>query len=134
MFNSKSKNAIDDTPSGGTTVVSAGATVTGNIASNGDIRIDGTVSGNIDAKGKVLIGPEGQVQGDIKAAQTDILGKVTGIINVTDLLQLRSKAIVNGDIYAAKLQIEPTVTFNGQCHMGANVVAINVEKPLAVNQ
>lgn len=134
MFNSKSKNAFDDSPSGATTIIGAGTAITGNIDSTGDIRVDGKINGNVKAKGKILIGPDGSVEGDIAGEQIDILGKISGIINANDMLQLRGKAIINGDVYAGKLQVEPTVTFNGKCHMGANVVALNTEKSMAVNQ
>jgi len=79
-----------------------------------------------------IIGAGTIIVGDIEKA--DILGKVSGKIKVKDLLLLRGNANVHGDIYAGKLQIEPTVSFNGQCHMGANVVDINNEIISAVNQ
>ena len=100
----------------------------------GDIRIDGTLVGNLSSTAKVLVGTEGVIQGNLRAEQADILGKVTGEVKVKDLLQLKQKCIVQGDIYTGKLQVEPSATFNGNCHMGANVVEINVERPLAVNQ
>ncbi len=134
MFNSKNKNNFDETPPSATSIIGAGTVIAGNIESNGDLRIDGKVIGNITAKAKILIGPEGVIEGDIFGQQADILGKASGVIKVNDLLHLRGKAIINGDIYAGKLQIEPTVTFNGQCHMGANVVALNAELLNAVNQ
>jgi cytoskeletal protein CcmA (bactofilin family) len=134
MFNSKSKNSFDDSPSGAISIIGGGTTITGNIDSTGDVRVDGKINGNVKAKGKILIGPDGIVEGDIAGEQIDILGKITGVISANDLLQLRGKAIINGDVYAGKLQVEPTVTFNGKCHMGANVVALITEKPLAVNQ
>jgi cytoskeletal protein CcmA (bactofilin family) len=134
MFNSKSKNSFDDSPSGGISIIGAGTTITGNIDSVGDVRIDGKIIGNINAKGKILVGPDGVVEGDIVGVQIDILGNVSGVIKVNDLLQLRGKAIINGDVFAGKLQVEPTVTFNGKCHMGANVVGLNAVKALAVNQ
>ena len=135
MFNSKSKNAFDDASTSANTIIGAGTTITGNISSNGDIRIDGTLIGNLTAKAKILIGPEGIVEGDLECMQADILGKVVGKIKVKDLLNIRGKATLQGDIYAGKLQIEPTATFNGQCHMGANVVELNAERSAAaVNQ
>jgi cytoskeletal protein CcmA (bactofilin family) len=134
MFNSKSKSSFDDSPSGGTTIIGAGTAIAGNIDSTSDVRVDGKIAGNIKAKGKILIGPEGNVEGDIAGEQIDILGKITGVIHANDLLQLRGKAIINGNVYAGKLQVEPTVIFNGKCHMGANVVELNAEKALAVNQ
>ncbi len=122
MFNSKSKSSFDDSAASATSIIGAGTTITGNVQSNGDIRIDGTIKGNLVAKAKILIGADGVIEGDIDGKQADILGKVTGKIKVADLLYLHGKAIVDGDIYAGKLQIEPTASFNGQCHMGANVV------------
>jgi cytoskeletal protein CcmA (bactofilin family) len=121
MFNSKSKSSFDETKAGSTSIIGAGTTITGNIQSNGDIRIDGVLKGNLIAKAKILIGADGVVEGDIDGKQADILGKVCGKIKVADLLYLHGKAVVDGDIYAGKLQIEPTAAFNGQCHMGANV-------------
>jgi cytoskeletal protein CcmA (bactofilin family) len=131
MFNKK--GSFEESNIGANTIIGAGTTITGDLSSNGDIRIDGILKGNLDAKAKVLIGPEGVVEGDIHGAQADVLGKVIGKIKVKELLHLRGKATLNGDIYAGKLQIEPTVTFNGQCHMGANVVELNSERAAAVN-
>ena len=134
MFNSKSKTSFDETATGGNTIIGAGTSITGDIESRGDIRIDGILKGNLIAKAKILIGPDGVVEGDVNGQQADVLGKVTGTISVHELLYLRGKAILQGDIYAGKLQIEPTVTFNGQCHMGANIVELNAERANAVNQ
>ena len=135
MFNSKAKNSFDDAPTGANTIIGAGTAITGDINSNGDIRIDGSLTGNLTAKAKILIGPEGVVEGDINCQQADVLGKVVGKIHVKDILNLRGKATVNGDVFTGKLQIEPTVTFNGHCHMGANIVDLNQERPnAAVNQ
>ena len=69
-----------------------------------------------------MIGSSGVVEGDIFGNLADIVGKTSGTIKVKELLQLRGECVVNGNIYAGKLQVEPSATFNGQCHMGANVV------------
>ena len=105
----------------GTTLISAGTSLKGDISSNSDLRIDGTIVGNISCSSKIVIGASGIVEGDITGNQADIVGKVSGNIKTKDLLQLRGDCIVNGNVYAGKLQVEPTATFNGQCHMG-NVV------------
>ncbi|MBS1511475.1 MAG: polymer-forming cytoskeletal protein [Bacteroidetes bacterium] len=134
MFNSKSKSTSGETTAGSTSIIGAGTVITGSIHSNGDIRIDGTVKGNLSAKAKVLIGADGVIEGDIEGNQADILGKVTGKIRVTDLLYLHGQANVDGDIYAAKLQVEPTASYNGKCHMGANVVELLPERASVVNE
>ncbi len=101
----------------GATLISAGTTLKGDVSSNGDLRIDGTIIGNITSTAKIVIGSSGTVEGDVNGNQADIVGKVSGNIRVKDLLQLRAECEVTGNIYAGKLQIEPTATFNGQCHM-----------------
>ena len=66
-----------------------------------------------------MIGANGVVEGDITGNQADIIGKVTGNIRAKDLIQLRGESAVTGNLYANKLQIGPSATFNGQCHMGS---------------
>ena len=102
----------------GTTLIGAGTTLKGDISSNSDLRVDGTIVGNITSNAKIIIGATGNVDGDINGTQADIVGKVSGNIRVKELLQLRGDCVVSGNIYAGKLQIEPSATFNGQCHMG----------------
>ncbi len=109
----------------GTTLIGAGTTLKGDISSNSDLRIDGTVIGNIQSNAKIVIGANGIVEGDISGNQADIVGKVSGNIRAKELLQLRGDCEVTGNLYAGKLQVEPTATFNGQCHMGSNVVEMN---------
>lgn len=115
----------EKTNGGGATLIGAGTTLKGDISSNSDLRIDGTVIGNIKCTAKIIIGNSGIVEGDIMGNQADIVGKVSGNIHAKELLQLRGDCKVTGNLYAGKLQIEPTATFNGQCHMGANIVEMN---------
>jgi cytoskeletal protein CcmA (bactofilin family) len=124
MFNGKTKSDMPGEVSVGTStsLIGAGTAMKGDITSNGDLRIDGTLVGNIHCSAKVVIGAGGVVQGDINGQQADIMGKVTGTIKVKDLLQLKGGSHLNGNIQAAKLQIEPAANFNGECHMTAPVV------------
>lgn len=102
----------------GATLIAAGTTLTGDMKSSGDLRIDGTVIGNVYSAAKIIIGTSGLVEGDIVCNQADITGKITGNIRAKELLQLRGDSLVKGNVYTGKLQVEPTATFNGQCHMG----------------
>ena len=115
----------EKTNGGGATLIGADTTLKGDISSNSDLRIDGTVHGNITSSAKIIIGNGGLVEGDISCNQADIVGKVSGNVRSKELLQLRGECVVTGNLYAGKLQVEPTATFNGQCHMGANIVEMN---------
>jgi cytoskeletal protein CcmA (bactofilin family) len=127
MFSNKNKTEMQQTTTSGngTTLISAGTTLKGDISSNSDLRIDGTIIGNIQSSSKIVIGSSGVVEGDISGNQADIVGKVTGNIRAKEILQLRGECVVTGNLYAGKLQVEPSATFNGQCHMGANIVEMN---------
>lgn len=122
MFNAKSRETRSTEKTNGTgsgtTLIGSGTTLKGDISSNSDLRIDGTIIGNIRSSAKIVIGASGVVEGDIEGNQADIVGKVSGNIKVKDILQLRGDCVVSGNLYATKLQVEPTATFNGQCHMG----------------
>jgi cytoskeletal protein CcmA (bactofilin family) len=119
MFNNKSKSETAETavPTGSASLIGSGTTLKGDITSSGDLRIDGTLVGNIICSSKVIIGANGVVEGDVSGVTADIMGKVSGTIKVKELLQLKSNCQVNGNIHSAKLQIEPAANFNGQCHM-----------------
>ena len=137
MFNTKNKTDMQPEKTNGngngTTLIGAGTTLKGDISSSSDLRIDGTVIGNIQSAAKIVIGANGVVEGDISGNQADIVGKVSGNIRAKELLQLRGECEVNGNLYAGKLQVEPTATFNGQCHMGTNVVEMNtLNEPQAI--
>jgi cytoskeletal protein CcmA (bactofilin family) len=119
MFNSKSKSETTESvvPTGSASLIGSGTSLKGDITSSGDLRIDGTLVGNIICSSKIIIGANGVVEGDISGQQADIMGKVSGTIKVKELLMLKSNCQVNGNLYSAKLQIEPAASFNGQCHM-----------------
>ena len=136
MFNTKNKTdmTLEKTNGNGATLISAGSTLRGDISSNSDLRIDGTVIGNIQSSAKVIIGGSGVVEGDVVASQTDVSGKVTGNIRAKELLQLKGESVVVGNLYAGKLQIEPSATFNGQCHMGANIVEMTMNEQQAATR
>jgi len=120
MFNNKSNVMSNEKTNGGngTTLIGAGTILRGDISSNSDLRIDGTIVGNVSSSAKIVVGASGNVEGDISGNQADIVGKVSGNIKTKDLLQLRGDCVVNGNVHAGKLQIEPTAVFNGQCQMG----------------
>lgn len=132
MFTSKTKTT--ETPVGSTTIIGAGTVITGDIESSGDIRIDGKLIGNLSSKAKVLIGQDGIVEGDIIGQQADVMGKITGKIKIYELLQLRGKSNVSGEITTGKLEVEPSASFNGSCQMGANVVELTAELGNVVNK
>jgi cytoskeletal protein CcmA (bactofilin family) len=98
-------------------LISNGTDITGDIKSNGDIRIDGTLTGNLNTKGKVVIGPTGKVAGEVICKNSEVSGIVEGKITVGQLLNLKASSKILGDIVTSKLSIEPGAKFSGTCKM-----------------
>lgn len=101
-------------------MIGPGTKIVGNIETNGDIRIDGNIEGNINSKGKVVVGNNGFVKGEIICNNAEISGSLNGKMSVTELLSLKASSKVNGDIKSGKLSIEPGALFSGTCSMGNN--------------
>ncbi len=113
-------------------LIGSGTQINGDISSTGDVRIDGTLTGNISLQGRLVIGPNGKVEGNVTCQNADISGEIKGKINVSEILALKNTAKILGDIATGKISIEPGAVFTGTCNMGAIVKNIkNVSEPLA---
>ncbi len=94
-----------------------GTVINGDIKSNGDIRIDGSLIGTLHSKAKVVLGPSGSIEGEITCKNADIQGTVKAQITVAELLTLKATAKITGDIITNKIAIEPGAKFSGACKM-----------------
>ena len=124
MFKEKNPSSPERTAPGSATLISSGTVLRGNVKSETDLRIDGTIHGNVISSAKIVVGPTGFIEGNIEGTNADITGKVKGNISVKELLQLREKSNVEGNINAGKLQVDPAAIFNGKCQMGPQVGSV----------
>ena len=95
-----------------------GTSIEGQINSKSNIRIDGFLKGTVITQGRLVLGPEGKIEGEIQCNNADIEGTLNGTINVKELLTLKTSAKLQGDITTNKLAIEPGAVFSGTCSMG----------------
>ncbi len=96
-----------------------------------DIRIDGTLKGNLQCKAKVIIGATGFIEGEVKCANAVIEGKFKGVLFVSELLMVKENAEVTGDIRTNKLTVQPGAVFNVVCKMDTEITpngAVKSEK------
>ncbi len=115
-------NTIVSEP-GLTNQIKKGTKIQGNLSSESDVRIDGTIEGNLNVKGKVIIGHTGEIIGDITCAICEISGKVKGKLSIDGSLTLKSSANFTGEMATKKLIIEPGAVFNGSCKMDSQLNA-----------
>lgn len=97
--------------------ITVGTTIKGDIQANGDFRMDGTLDGNVTLTGKLVIGEQGYINGNVVCQNANVMGTIDGNLSVKEFLTLYSSAKVKGDIVANKLAIEPGAFFSGTCHM-----------------
>jgi cytoskeletal protein CcmA (bactofilin family) len=101
-------------------IINEGTIIKGDIMANGDIRIDGELVGNIEAKGRLVIGPNGKVDGEINCNNIEVSGYIKGKVKVSEMLTMKASAKIYGDLVAGKLSVEPGSLFTGTCSMGEN--------------
>jgi cytoskeletal protein CcmA (bactofilin family) len=111
-------------------MIGEGTIIEGTLRADSDIRISGTVVGNVQVEGKVIVAPEGSVNGELLATNADIAGDVKGKVKVKERLVLKSPARVDAELHAARLVVEEGAVFNGKCSMG-EVGKASKEKPVA---
>lgn len=106
-------------------VVGKNTTIIGDIIAEGDFRIEGIVEGNVKTNGKIVIGASGNIKGKIECAEADIEGEFSGNLFVSNILSLKSTAVITGDVVISKLSIEPGAEFNATCTMKSTVKELN---------
>ena len=102
---------------GSTNRIVEGTIITGDIVSQADFRLDGELIGNFTSNGKIVIGPMGKVTGDIVCQNADIEGFLDGKLTVNEILNVKEKAVIQGDVYVGKLSVEPGANFTATCTM-----------------
>ncbi len=111
----KNKNGINDkqVPN----IIAQGTNIVGDIESDGDFRIEGSVKGKITAKGRIVVGASGNVDGEIICSDADIFGSVKGNLEVINLTVFKATAVFSGDVTTKRISIEPGAIFTGTCQM-----------------
>lgn len=128
MFSQEKKAKVSAENSKDQNKIAQGTKITGTIEAKGGFRIDGTVEGSVKTPGKVVIGKEGSVNGDLECENADIEGKFSGTLKITGTLSLRSTAFIEGEATVTKLAVEPGATFNATCTMRGGMKAITNER------
>lgn len=119
MFKVKNKEETSEVVSKASTVniIAEGTSIQGNMEVYGDLRISGTVKGNIRCQGKVILAKTGQIEGNVQSEEIDISGYLKGEQRIERRLILRQSARVHGDVYVQLLQVEEGAEINGKCIM-----------------
>jgi len=119
------KEQVQSTGGSQRNVLAAGTLITGEIKSDGDFRVDGSIDGTIEIKGRIVVGQSGKINGTMICTNAEVEGSLSGTIQVNDLLSLKATAQIKGDVTVGKLAIEPGANFDATCSMKGNVKNLN---------
>lgn len=122
MFGSNNKDTNNNTTAGatkpsagGVNTIDAHTSIQGDLKAGGDIRIDGKLTGNLICEGKLIIGPQGQINGDVTCVNAAIEGGFKGNLIVKEMLTLQATAQMEGDIKASKMAVLSGCQMSGTC-------------------
>ena len=115
-------------------VLSADVEIKGSIKFLHDLTIDGKVEGEITSSGILTVGENAEIRGEIKTKSATVYGKVHGNITVEERCELKSRAVLQGDLKAARLVIEEGATFVGKSEVtpvkgAARPAAVEAPRP-----
>ena len=111
-------------------ILSADVEIKGSIKFTNELIIDGKVEGEINSAGVLTVGENAEIRGEIKTKSVTVFGKVHGNITVDERCELKARAVLQGDLKAARLVIEEGATFVGKSEVTPNKVAM--KQPEAV--
>jgi cytoskeletal protein CcmA (bactofilin family) len=114
----QSTKTYGETQSQTINIISENTSIKGDIISGGDLRIDGELNGNVKTEGRLVVGAQGKLEGEINCNNIEVSGYVKGKIIAKELLTMKSSARIFGEITAGKLSVEPGSLFTGSCSMG----------------
>lgn len=100
------------------TVVGPSVKIQGDLNSEGNIKIEGQVTGTVKTTQSVYVGDSAKIVADVLAGNAIISGEVQGNLKISGNLVLQSTAKVTGDIACAVLRVEDGALFTGKCAMG----------------
>lgn len=112
MISKKPNGSFEDV-----SIISKGVVIEGKIKSEGNIRIDGVITGDLDVQGNLTLGETAEINGEVKAENITLSGRIVGFVIAQEKLVLEAKSVLKGDVSAKILVVEPGARFDGKCTM-----------------
>lgn len=119
-------NGLSSEPKKSGGLLSAGVSITGTLTFRTELLIDGEVEGRIDSGGRLTIGKNARIKGEIKTKSVIVDGTVEGDITAAERCELRAGCTVRGDIASPRLVVDEEATFIGSARI-ATVSAASAE-------
>ncbi|MGB9735516.1 MAG: bactofilin family protein [bacterium] len=111
------------------TIIGKDSAFEGKLIFDGVVRIDGSFKGNIQSKGKLLVGDTANIEAEIETGSLILSGEIKGNVVAYDRVEIKSKGRFTGNIKTAILIIEEGASFNGTSSMEVKKTSSMVKEP-----
>ena len=125
----RDKAANGASPESVISIIGPGMKVVGDCVTDGTIRIEGSVEGEVSAGKAVVIGREGSVTGSVITQDAVVAGTIVGSLTVESRLEVQASSRIEGQVYARRLQLEEGAVLNGTVEMGDRAAKKAEAKP-----
>jgi cytoskeletal protein CcmA (bactofilin family) len=98
-------------------IIATGMRITGDVETNGTLKVDGRIEGSVLGARQMMLGRSGAIQGNVHAGEVVVGGTVEGAIVADERLELQSSAVVNGDIDTKSIVVLEGARINGSVRM-----------------
>ena len=126
-FTEYGANASDQT-----CIISSGTRIEGKFIAKENVRIDGTIIGDVTCDKKIVMGDTGYINGSVVTKESSIRGRIEGTLTVTELAHLHETAFIEGTIIAKKMIVDAGASYSGECKIGEQSVKTALSKEKAV--
>lgn len=106
--------AGSSTSHAGSAILGKGAHIRGRIAGDGDLRVDGVISGDVALTGDLVVSDGAEIVADVQARAVVVEGAIEGDISATSSVAIRAKARVSGAIRGTSISIEEGANVSGR--------------------
>jgi len=136
IFSTKEGDGMSDNKSrlpardGVLSIIAADLKVVGGLTTEGVVKIDGLVEGDIHAEKQVLVSKGGEVKGDIFSNEVIVGGLIVGCVHANGRVEVQSSATVNGDILTQRILVHEGGEVNGNLRMKDSDVTAGMAKPV----
>ena len=108
-------------------IIGTGTVVEGKIRSQGNVRVDGKLIGDVTANESLSIGVSGEIEGNVTAKNVTVGGKVRGTISASEKIVFEAKSVIKGDVRATRLIVDEGSIFDGKVSMTEKVPTYEVK-------
>ncbi|MBI4420221.1 MAG: polymer-forming cytoskeletal protein [Gemmatimonadetes bacterium] len=113
----------------GLSVIAAGTTITGELTSDGVVKIEGTVVGSVRADRQVLVAKGGVIEGDVYTKEAVVGGEVRGAILADDRVEVQASSVIQGDITTQRIVVHEGGEVNGHVRMSNPQALVQAPAP-----